>query len=328
MFNRRHMLAAAALGALPPVLRAQGASPAGSTDWPNRAVKIILGFPAGQGSDVLARIYAAELQKAFGQAFVVDNRPGAGATLAARDVARSAPDGYSLLFTSSGPLTVAPHLYGNLGFDPMKDLEPVALVGRSPLILLVRPESPIKTLPELVAAAKQRDLNCGSGGNGVTNHLAMEMFKIVSGARLLHVPYKGAAPALTDLMGGQIDTMFETSSAALVHVKAGRLRALAVSSPTRYSELPDVPTVAEFYSGFDAMTWAAFAVPRGTPQAIGDKLAAELAKQQEDPAVRERMTMSGVEAILGSTPAKAKAYVVAEFEKWGNIIRRANVKLA
>lgn len=323
MFNRRHLLAAAAMGAISPALQAQTTGGA----WPNRTVKIIVGFPAGQGSDVLARIYSAELQKVFGQPFIVENRPGVGATLAARDVAKAAPDGYSLLFTSSGPLTVAPHLYGNLGFDPLKDLEPAALVGRSPLILLVRPDSPYKTLPELVAAATKQELNCGSGGNGVTNHLALEMFKIISGAKLVHVPYKGAAAALTDLMGGQIHTMFETSSAALIHVKAGRLRALAVTSPTRYSELPEIPTVAEFYPGFDAMTWAAFAFPRGTPQAISDKLALQMAKLQEDPAVREKMTQAGVEAILGSTPAKAKAYVAAEFDKWGNIIRKANVKL-
>lgn len=323
MFNRREFLAATAMGALVPGIQAQTAS----GDWPNRPVKIVLGFPAGQGSDVLARIYAAELQKAFGQPFVVDNRPGAGATLAARDVAKSANDGYSLLFTSSGPLTVAPHLYAHLGFDPMKDLEPVAMVGRSPLILLVRPESPIKTLPELVTASQKQELHCGSGGNGVTNHLALEMFKIVSGAKLAHVPYKGAAPAMTDLMGGQIHTMFETSSAALTLIRTGRLRALAVTSPTRYSELPNIPTVAEFYPGFDAMTWAAFAVPRGTPHAIGDKLAAQLAKLQEDPAVRERMTQAGVEAIQGSTPATAKTYVLGEFEKWGNVIRRANIKL-
>lgn len=323
MIHRRHLLAAAALGALPPVLRAQS----GKAEWPHRAVKVLLGFPPGQGSDVLARINSHELQKAFGQPFVVDNRPGAGATIAARDAAKSAPDGYTLLYTSTGPLTVAPHLYASLGFDPIKDLEPVALVGRSPLILLVRPESPYKTLPELVAGAKRQELNCGSGGNGVTNHLAMEMFKIVSGSRLVHVPYKGAAPALTDLMGGQIDTMFETSSAALGHVQAGRLRAIAVSSPTRYSELPNVPAVAEFYSGFDAMTWAAYAVPRGTPPTVSQRLALQLAKMQEDPAVREKMMQSGVEPVLDSTPARTKAYVVAEYEKWGNIIRRANVTL-
>ncbi|WP_423456352.1 Bug family tripartite tricarboxylate transporter substrate binding protein [Ottowia sp. VDI28] len=324
MVHRRHLLAMGALGALPSVIRAEATD---TTDWPKRPVKVILGFPAGQGSDVLARILSDELQKKFNQPFVVDNRPGAGATLAARDVARSAPDGYSLLFTSSGPLTVAPHLYSNLGFDPMKDLEPVGLVGRSPLILLVKADSPFKTLPDLVAAAKKKEFNCGSGGNGVTNHLAMEMFKATSGTKLVHVPYKGAAPALTDLIGGQIDTLFETTSAAMTHVKAGRLRALAVSSPTRYFDLPEVPAVAEFYPGFDAMTWAAFAVPRGTPRLLLEKLSLQLMKLQDDASVREKMIQSGVEPTPGSTQAKAKAYVMAEHQKWGDIIRRANIKL-
>lgn len=323
MFNRRHLLASAALGALCHSAWAQGSA----GEWPQRAVKIILGFPPGQGSDVAARLYADDLNKAFGQPFVVDNRPGAGATLAARDVAKSAPDGYSLLFTSSGPLTIAPHLYASLGFDPMNDLNTMALVGRSPLILLVRSDSAIKTLPDLVTAAKQKELACGSGGNGVTNHLAMEMFKLISGARLLHVPYKGAAPALTDLMGGQIQTMFETTSAALRYVRSGQLRALAVSSPARYSQLPDVPTVAEFYPGFDATAWAAFAVPRGTPQAIVDRLAVELNKSQLEPIMRSKMIESGLEPTPNSTPATAQSYARAEFEKWGNIIRKANVKL-
>lgn len=323
MLNRRHMLAAA-VGALSQGARADDVA----ADWPHRAVKIILGFPAGQGSDVAARLYAAELNKALGQPFVVDNRPGAGATLAARDVAKAPPDGYSLLFTSSGPLTVAPHLYTNLGFDPMRELDTMALVGRSPLILLVRSDSPARTLPEFVALAGRRELNCGSGGNGVTNHLALEMFRIVSGISLVHVPYKGAAPALNDLMGGQIDTLFETTSAALTHVRSGRLRALAVTSPTRYSELPNVPAVAEFYSGFDATAWAAVAVPRGTPRGIVDKLALQLGKCQLDPSMRERLIQSGIEPTPNSTPSIAKAYASAEFEKWGRIIRQANVKLS
>lgn len=322
MLSRRQMLAAGALSALLPAVMAQGPA----ADWPKRPVKIFLGFPPGQSSDVAARIFANELQKAFGQPFVVDNRPGAGGTVAAREVARSAPDGYSLLWTSSGPLTIAPHLYGNLGFDPMKDLELVALAARSPLILLVRPELPVKTLPELVALAGRQNLNCGSGGNGVTNHLALEMFKIVSGAKFTHVPYKGAAPALTDLMGGQIQTMFEAPSAAMAHVRAGRLRALAVTSPARYSELPNIPTVAEYYPGYEVMTWSAFAAPRGTPQPLIEKLAAQLNKIVADPAVREKLTQSGLEPAT-STPAKAKAYARAEFDKWGEIIRRANVKL-
>lgn len=324
MVNRRSLILAAAAGALPAIPWAQGAG----DQWPNRAVKIILGFPPGQGSDVAARLYAAELNKAFGQPFVVENRPGAGATLAVRDVARSAPDGYSLLFTSSGPLTVAPHLYTNLGFDPMKDLNVVAIVGRSPLLLLVRADAPFKTVSELVTAATKTEMAYGSGGNGVTNHLAMEMFKMISGAHLLHVPYKGASPALTDLIGGQINVMFETPAAALSHVRSGTLRVLAVSSPQRYSQLPDVPTVAEFYPGFDATAWVAFAVPRGTPDQIGGRLAVELEKTQLDPTMREKLIHSRIEPTPGFTPAAAQSYARQEFDKWGKIIQQAKIKIS
>lgn len=322
MITRRRLLVSTlALAPLASSVRAD------TTNWPERPVKILVGFPPGQGSDIAARIYADELRKALGQPFVIDNRPGAGATLAANLVAKAVPDGYTLLFTSSGPLTIAPHLYDTLGFDAMKDLTPLALVGRSPLLLLVRSDSPVKTLPELVSLAGRRDLNCGSGGNGVTNHLALEMFKIASGAKFVHVPYKGAAPAMTDLMGGQIDMMFETTSAALVHVRAGRLRALAVSSPTRYADLPDVPTVAEFYPGFDATTWAMYAAPTGTPKAILDKLATQLNVCMDNPSIREKLKQAGIEATPGTSQTAAKRYAVAEFEKWGAIIKRADVKL-
>lgn len=323
MLHRRHILAGAAFGAcgLPALTQPQ------EPDWPGKPVKIVVGFPPGQASDVGARMYAAELNKMFAQAFVVDNRPGAGATMAARDVAKAAADGYSLLYTSSGPLTAAPHLYGKLGFDPMKDLEPVGLLGRSPLVLPVRPDSAIKSVRDLVETSARQDLNCGSGGNGVTNHLALEMFKGVSGARLTHVPYKGAAPALADLMGGQIQVLFETTSAALPHVRSGRLRALAVTAPSRHPDLPDVPTVAESYPGFDVVTWAVFAVPKGTPRGIVDKLALALNKIQADPAFRATVLLNGAEPTTDSTPAKAKAYAMAEFEKWGRVIRQANIKL-
>lgn len=323
MLIRRNVLAASALHALALPLWAQ----APSADWPSRPVKIILGFPPGQSSDTGARRFAAELQKAFGQAFVVENRPGAGATLAARDVTKAAPDGYTLLHTSSGPLTVAPHLYATLGFDPMKDLEPVGFVGRAPLLLLVRADSPIKTMRDLVAASAKRELTCGSGGNGVTNHLAQEMFKQVSGAKLLHVPYKGAAPALQDLMGGAIEAMFEATPPALPHVRAGRLRALAVTSAARFADLPDVPTVAETYPGFEVVTWSVLAVPKGTPATIVDKLAVQLNRIQADPAFKAATTADGAETTTDSTPAKAKAHVLAEFDKWGSVIRRANIKL-
>lgn len=323
MLSRRRVLATATLSALAPPLWAQAPAP----DWPNKVVKIIVGFPPGQSSDVGARMYAAELQKVFGQTFVVDNRPGAGATLAARDASRAATDGYSLLYTSSGPLTVAPHLYSKLGFDPMKDLEPVGLLGRSPLLLLVPSASPIKTARDLVTASGKRELTCGSGGNGVTNHLALEMFKQVSGAKLLHVPYKGTAPALQDLMGGAIEAMFETTAPALPHVRAGRLRALAITSSTRLAELPDVPTLAETYPGFEVMTWSVFAVPKGTPAVVIDRLARELNKIQAEPVFNATVVANGAVPTTDSTPARAKAYAMAEFQKWGDIIRRANIKL-
>lgn len=322
MLKRRTLLGAAmALGPVSMVAQASAA------DWPNRAVKIVVGFPPGQSSDNLARQMAADLQQAFGQPFVVDNRPGAGATLASAIVAKAAPDGYTLLFTSTGPLTIAPHLYANLGFDSMVDLDPFVLTGRSPQFLLVRPDFPAKTLPELVSLSKANELQAGSSGNGATTHLSLELFKTLSGAKLLHVPYKGSAHVITDLMGGQIQTAFESSGGTLGHVKAGRLRPLAVTSTRRHPDLPDVPTVAEFYPGFDVDTWCMFAAPRGTPEVIKNKISAQLNKWMSDPAVKEKLMAQGVEATPGSTPAKTRAYAQAEYEKWGSVIRRANVRL-
>ncbi len=322
MLKRRTLLRAAmAFSPVSMVALASGA------DWPNRAVKIVVGFPPGQSSDNLARQMAADLQQAFGQPFVVDNRPGAGATLASAIVAKAAPDGYTLLFTSTGPLTIAPHLYANLGFDSMVDLDPFVLTGRSPQFLLVRPDFPAKTLPELVALSKANELQAGSSGNGATTHLSLELFKTLSGAKLLHVPYKGSAHVITDLMGGQIQTAFESSGGTLGHVKAGRLRPLAVTSTRRHPDLPDVPTVAEFYPGFDVDTWCMFAAPRGTPEVIKNKISAQLNKWMSDPAVKEKLMAQGVEATPGSTPAKTRAYAQAEYEKWGSVIRRANVRL-
>ncbi|MDB5820819.1 MAG: tripartite tricarboxylate transporter substrate binding protein [Rhizobacter sp.] len=324
MITRRQWLATASALSVAPWATAADTP---STTWPTRPVKLVLGFPPGQGSDVAARIYSDELQKATGQTFYIDNRPGAGATLAAGIVAKAPSDGYTLLFTSSGPMSIAPHLYGNLGYDAMKDLDPIAVVGSSPLMLLVKADFPAKTLPELVALAAKRDLNAGSGGNGVTNHLALEMFKIVSGARLTHVPYKGAAPALNDLMAGQIQTMFETTSAALQYVQAGTLRALAVTSPARYDDLPGVPAMAEFYPGFSAMTWAMFAAPHGTSPVAMQRLSDLLNTIMASKSVKDRLKLQGIDIVPNTDPASAKQYAVAEFEKWGAIIAKANVRL-
>ncbi len=322
MIARRTFLSSALLT----LTRGAGAQ-SSTAPWPNKPVKILVGFPPGQGSDIVARIYAAELQKLFGQAFIVENKPGAGATIAAAEVARASADGYTIALTSSGPLTVAPHLYANLPFDAMKDLEPIALVGLSPLVLVVRSDFPANTLADLIKLASQKDLTCGSGGNGVTNHLALEMLKVRSGSPLRHVPYKGSAPALADLIGGVIDVLFDTSSTTLPHLRSGRLRALAVASATRYSELPQVPAVAEVFPGFEAVTWAMFVAPRGTPLELRELLAAQLVKIMRQAEIKLKLMQNGVEATPETSPQLAKAYALAEFEKWGRIIKQANVKI-
>lgn len=322
MIARRTFLSSALL-----TLTQGAGAQSSTTPWPNKPVKILVGFPPGQGSDIVARIYAAELQKLFGQAFIVENKPGAGATIAAAEVARASADGYTIALTSSGPLTVAPHLYSNLPFDAMKDLEPIALVGLSPLVLVVRSDFPANTLADLIKLASQKDLTCGSGGNGVTNHLALEMLKVRSGSPLRHVPYKGSAPALADLIGGVIDVLFDTSSTTLPHLRSGRLRALAVTSATRYSELPQVPAVAEVFPGFEAVTWAMFVAPRGTPLELRELLAAQLVKIMRQAEIKLKLMQNGVEATPETSPQLAKAYALAEFEKWGRIIKQANVKI-
>lgn len=320
MISRRHLLASA-LCTTPLVLSAQTPSA-----WPNRPIKMLLGFPAGQASDNLARYYADSLNKDLGQPVVMENRPGAGATIAVGLAAAAPADGYTLLFTSSGPMAVAPHLY-KLAFDPLKDIDPVALVGASPLVMMVRPDHPAQTVPQLLAMAKTKELQCGSGGNGVTNHLALELLKIASGAKITHVPYKGAAPAMADLMGGHIDMLFESSGAALTQVKTGRLRALAVTSPTRYPQLPDVIALAELFPGFEAMTWAMVGAPRGTPAPILDRLAGIFNRVMSNETAKTQLRAFGVEPTPGTSPAAARAYLSAEHQKWGEVIRKANVKL-
>jgi tripartite-type tricarboxylate transporter receptor subunit TctC len=319
MVTRRQLLISTA--SLSPITTMAQAA---SDTWPNRPVKVLVGFPAGQGSDIAARFYADFLQKQLGQPFVVENKPGAGATIAAGLAAVAPPDGYTVLYTSGGPMAVAPHLY-KLSFDPIKDLEPVAAVASSPLLLLVRPDYPAKTLLQLVAMSRQKELQGGSGGNGVTNHLALELFKSASQAAIAHIPYKGAVPAMADLMGGHIDMMFETVAASLAHVKVGRLRALAVTSLKRHPDLEDVPPLAESYPGFEVITWAMFAVPLGTPPTIVNRLNILLNESMKEDSARRHLRSMGIVATTGSTPASTRAYLAGEYKKWGEVIRKANI---
>jgi len=295
--------------------------------WPIRPVKVIVGFTPGNASDVIARLYSEELSKAFGVPFVVENRPGAGGTLAVETWIR-AHDDHQLLFGSSTLIAAAPNLYPSLKYDTLKDLDTVALVGRVPLILAVRPDFPAKTFAEFLARAKSgAALSFGSSGNGAMNHLATELLQYRAGLRMTHVPYKGAAQSMTDLLGGQINVLFETTTTVLPHVQAGRLRALAVSAAARLPELPEVPTVGETFTGFEAVTWAAFCAHAGTSPAIMNRLAEAIARITQQASVRERLAATGTQAVPDSTPASSRAYWLAEYAKYGEVVRTVGIKL-
>jgi tripartite-type tricarboxylate transporter receptor subunit TctC len=260
---------------------------------------------------------------------VVENKPGAGSTTAATQVARAKPDGYTVLLGASGNLAVAPNLYPTLGYDSLNDFDHVAMTGIAPLVLLVRSDSKFKSVRDLVEASKGSDnINYGSGGNGVVNHLAMELLKKTTGAKLTHIAYKGSAPSLQDLLGGQIQVMFETIPPSLPHIRSGKLRAIAVSSSSRIPLLQDVPTVAETYPAFDAaVAWTAMSVPKGVPRPIVAKLAGQMFESMNKPAVKEKLESLGSFFEPGMNEAKTKAWVVAEHAKFRKIIQDAGIKL-
>lgn len=320
MANRRTVLALAA--GLPITTWGQSADV-----WPSRPVKVLVGFPPGQTSDVIARLLADELTTALRVPFVVENRPGAGATMAAGMLAKAPPDGYTVLFSSSGPLTVAPSLYAKLGYDTLKEIDPVAFVGWSPLLLVVPADSPYRTVADIVNASKAgTQLFYGSGGNGVTNHLAMEMLKRMSGAAFTHVPYKGAAPALTDLLSNNIQLMFETATPTIPMITAGKLRALAISTPKRYPELPGVPTVSETYAGYEAVPWAGFCVPAGVPDPVKARLEGAVSRILESREVRRKMLASGfVAENLGAD--SSRRFLSRETARWKSVIDTAKIRI-
>jgi tripartite-type tricarboxylate transporter receptor subunit TctC len=321
MLSRRHFL----IGAASAPLAAQAQDAAAS--WPSRPVKVLVGFPPGQGSDVVARIFADDLQKTSSTPFVIENRPGAGALLAASAAAKATPDGYTLLFTSSGPFTISPHLYGKQDFDSINDLEGVALLGRSPTLLLSNHDFPATTVPEIVKLSMARELNCGSSGYGITDHLTLEMLKLKTGARLKHIPYKGSIASLTDLVGGRLDLVFASSTSSNSFVRTNRVKVVAVASADRWRAMPDVPAIAETYPGFEATSWAMMAVPRGTPDSVKQRLASMLNASMASPAVVQALATAGLEATPGTSPAAAKSYSVAEYRKWGEVIRQAKIRI-
>jgi tripartite-type tricarboxylate transporter receptor subunit TctC len=289
-------------------------------------VRIVVGLTAGSASDIVARLVGQWLSGRLGQQFIVENRPGAGTNIAAEAVVRSAPDGYTLLLAAS-PNAINASLYDKLSFNFSRDIAPVAAISREPNVLVVNPSVPATTAPELIAYAKANPgrINMASAGNGSTSRLAGELFKMMTGVNMVHVPYRGGGPALTDLLAGQVQVFFPPMVVPIGQVRAGKLRALAVTTATRSEVLPDIPTVGEFVPGYEASTWFGLGAPNGTSAEIIDKLNQETNAALADPKIKGRLAESGGKALAGS-PADFAKLIAEEIEKWGKVIRAANIK--
>jgi tripartite-type tricarboxylate transporter receptor subunit TctC len=300
---------------------------AAQANWPSRPITLVVGFAAGGATDTAARIIAKKLAENLGQPVVVDNRAGAGGNIAHQQVANAAPDGYTILLGSVGPLSVAPHLVKNLPYDPQKDLAPLTMGIVFANVLVVHPGLPAKTLAEFVALAKQKpgQLEYASTGIGSASHLAGELFKIRADVNLTHIPYKGGGPAMPDLLAGRIASYWSTPSTALPHIQAGKLRALATTGLTRSPTLPDVPTIAESgYPGFEAVNWYAFVAPGKLPPELCDRWNRELVKVLGAPDVRAQLLEHGLEPKPG-TREELAAFIRKESETWGKVIKEARI---
>ena len=313
-------LAAAGAAGTVPCLRAQGA-------WPSRAIRFVVPFAPGGSSEIVARASAAELSKLLGQSVFVDNKPGAAGNVAMQEVAR-ADDQHTLILGHIGTLAVNPYIFDKLPYDANKDFKPVSLLAKVPSLYLVHPDLPARNLKEFIALAKSKPgrLNYGSAGNGSAGHLAMEYLKMASETFMVHVPYRGTGPQLTDLLAGRLDAASVGAPAVLQFIKTGKLRCIATGTPQRIPQLPDVPTVAEQgYPGFEMTQWYGLLAPATLPQAAADKLAAAAAKAVKEPQALERLSADAAIAV-GSTPAEFARFVGLEQQRWKAVIARAKIK--
>lgn len=318
----RRLFTLAALAAAVVLGSAMAPAAAQPEAWPTKPIRLVVGYAAGGATDVVARLVAVKMGEQLGQPMLVDNRAGANSNLGAEIVARAAPDGYTLyVYTIAN--TINASLYPRLGYDPVKDFELAGLMAKIPNILVVNPKLPIRSVADYVryAKASKEGLTFASSGAGSSIHLSGEMFKMQSGLNMLHVPYKGSAPAITDLMGGQVDSMFDNAPSSLPHVQAGKLRAIAVTSAQRLPQLPDVPTLAESgYAGFDVQSWFALAAPAGTPRPVIDRLNAALAKVLAAPDLRQRLQDLAA-TPAGGTPEQARAFAASEIQRWREVVK-------
>src|SRR5712671_5869819 len=315
------MAAALALAAIlaAPDARAQ--------DYPSRAVKIIVPFPAGGTADLMPRIFSDWLSRKWGQPVVIENRTGAAGNIGAEAVAKADPDGYTLLSAPPPPLVINHNLYPKLGFDPT-EFVPIVIMGRVPNALVVNPKVPFKSVAELIGYAKANPgkVTSATQGNGTTSHLTSELFQLMADVKLQHVPYRGSAPALNDLVAGSVDIMFDNLGVSLPLVKGGQLKLLAVATPKRMASLPDVPTIAETLPGFESAAWFAIVAPPKTPQAVVDKINADVNEALRQGEIMQRLAQLSAEPIGGTAQATA-AYMREEIERWHKVIKAANVKL-
>jgi tripartite-type tricarboxylate transporter receptor subunit TctC len=319
--RRRFLHLAAGAAALPGVTRIAEAQ-----TYPGRPVRIIVGFPAGGGADIYARLMGQWLSERLGHAFIIENRPGASGNIGTEAVVRAPSDGYTLLMIGP-PNAISATLYDKLNFNFIRDIAPVASMIRQPLVMLVNPSVPAKTVPEFIAYAKANPgkINFASAGIGSTLHVAGELFKMMTGVSMVHVPYRGEAPALTDLLGGQAQVMFGSMQASIQYIRAGSLRALAVTNATRWDGLPDIPTAGEFVPGFEVSDWYGIGVPKKTPTEIVEKLSKEINAALADPKLKARFADLGGTVFAGS-PAEFGKFIAEDTEKWAKVVKFSGAK--
>jgi tripartite-type tricarboxylate transporter receptor subunit TctC len=319
--RRQFLHLAASAAALPAVSRIARAQ-----TYPTRPVRIIVGFPAGGSGDIIARLMGQRLSERLGQPFVIENRPGAGSNIGAEVVVRAPADGHTLLLVAPAN-TINTTLYDKLNFNFLRDIAPVAILVRYPMVMEVNPSVPTKTVPEFIAYAKANPgkINMASNGIGSLSHVSGELFKMMTGVNMVHVPYRGSAPALTDLIGGQVQVMFDTTPASIEHIRTGTLRALAVTTRTRSEVLPDIPIMADSVPGYEAGSWNGVGAPKSTPVEIVDKLNKEINAFLADPTMKARL--AGLDAlVLSGSPADFGKLITEDTEKWGKVIRATNIK--
>ena len=294
--------------------------------WPNKPLRLVVPFTPGGSQDVIGRLFAQKVGEVLGQQIIVDNKPGAGGKIATQEVARSAPDGYTMLLSTGAQMAIEPALSSKAGYEPLKDFVHVVHLANAPLVLIANPSLPPSNVKDFVAYTKANPgkVNTASTGNGTYTHLTIELFKTASGADVTHVPYKGASPAFNDLMGGQVQSMFTTTASAQPYTSTGRVKAIAVTAPTRSAMLPNVPTFAEAGLNLDVSVWIGIALPANTPPEIVSRLNQEFNKALAAPDVKEKLAALGTDPA-GGTTEKFTAYVRGDIERWGKVIKAAGI---